>query len=48
MQISVLGFSADAVVLRTGHDAFEVGEVSEHARYVLDCRQEAAGETETL
>jgi UDP-N-acetyl-D-glucosamine dehydrogenase len=41
--------SADAVVLLTDHDAFDVGQVSEHARYVLDCRRVAVGETvETL
>ena len=38
--------SADAAVLLTDHDAFDVGE---HARYVLDCRRVAVGETvETL
>jgi UDP-N-acetyl-D-glucosamine dehydrogenase len=40
---------ADAVVLLTDHDAFDVGEVSSHAKYVLDCRRVAAGENvETL
>jgi UDP-N-acetyl-D-mannosaminuronate dehydrogenase len=41
--------SANVVVLLTDHDAFDVGAVSEHARYVLDRRHVAVSETvETL
>jgi UDP-N-acetyl-D-glucosamine dehydrogenase len=40
---------ADAVVLLTDHDAFDVGDISKHASYVLDCRRVLAGENvETL
>jgi UDP-N-acetyl-D-glucosamine dehydrogenase len=40
---------ADAVVLLTDHDAFDVGDISNHASYVLDCRRVLAGENvETL
>jgi UDP-N-acetyl-D-glucosamine dehydrogenase len=41
---------ADAVVLLTDHDAFDVAEVTGHAEYLLDCRRVApAGENvETL
>jgi UDP-N-acetyl-D-glucosamine dehydrogenase len=40
---------ADAVVLLTDHDAFDVDAISRHARYVLDCRRVLAGENvETL
>ncbi|HVV37490.1 MAG TPA: nucleotide sugar dehydrogenase [Acidimicrobiales bacterium] len=31
--------SADAVLMLTNHDAFDVKAVAEHARYVLDCRR---------
>ncbi len=31
--------AADAVVMLTNHDAFDVKAVAEHARYVLDCRR---------
>jgi UDP-N-acetyl-D-glucosamine dehydrogenase len=41
--------AADAVILLTDHDAFDIGAVSEHAGYVLDCRRVASGENvETL
>jgi UDP-N-acetyl-D-glucosamine dehydrogenase len=42
--------NADAVVLLTDHDAFDINEVAAHARYLLDCRRVApAGENvETL
>ena len=41
---------ADAVVLLTDHDAFDINEVAAHASYLLDCRRVApAGENvETL
>jgi UDP-N-acetyl-D-glucosamine dehydrogenase len=40
---------ADAVVLLTDHDAFDVADISNHASYVLDCRRVLAGENvETL
>jgi UDP-N-acetyl-D-glucosamine dehydrogenase len=40
---------ADAVVLLTDHDAFDVGDISKHASYVLDCRRVLAGQNvETL
>ncbi len=31
--------AADAVVMLTNHDAFDVKAIVEHARYVLDCRR---------
>ncbi|HUR77326.1 MAG TPA: nucleotide sugar dehydrogenase [Acidimicrobiales bacterium] len=31
--------AADAVVMLTDHDAFDVKTIAEHARYVLDCRR---------
>jgi len=31
--------AADAVVMLTNHDAFDVKAVAEHASYVLDCRR---------
>jgi UDP-N-acetyl-D-glucosamine dehydrogenase len=31
--------AADAVVMLTNHDAFDVKAIAEHARYVLDCRR---------
>jgi UDP-N-acetyl-D-glucosamine dehydrogenase len=41
--------SADAVVLLTDHDAFDVEDISKRARYVLDCRRVLSGENvETL
>jgi UDP-N-acetyl-D-glucosamine dehydrogenase len=41
--------SADAVVLLTDHDAFDAEAISNHARYVLDCRRILSGENvETL
>jgi UDP-N-acetyl-D-glucosamine dehydrogenase len=40
---------ADAVVLLTDHDAFDVEDISKHARYVLDCRRVLSGDNvETL
>jgi UDP-N-acetyl-D-glucosamine dehydrogenase len=40
---------ADAVVMLTDHDAFEVADISAHARYVLDCRNVLTGaNVETL
>src|ERR1039458_2511932 len=41
---------ADAVLLLTDHDAFDINEVAAHASYLLDCRRVApAGENvETL
>jgi UDP-N-acetyl-D-glucosamine dehydrogenase len=36
--------SADAVVLLTDHDGFDVSQISEHARYLLDCRHVASGQ----
>jgi UDP-N-acetyl-D-glucosamine dehydrogenase len=41
---------ADAVVLLTDHDAFDMSDIAEHASYLLDCRKAAgAGENiETL
>jgi UDP-N-acetyl-D-glucosamine dehydrogenase len=40
---------ADAVVLLTDHDAFDIVEITSHARYVLDCRRVLSGENvETL
>jgi UDP-N-acetyl-D-glucosamine dehydrogenase len=35
---------ADAVVLLTDHDAFDLGVVAAHARYVLDCRHRLEGD----
>jgi UDP-N-acetyl-D-glucosamine dehydrogenase len=35
---------ADAVVLLTDHDAFNLDEISSHASYVLDCRRVLSGE----
>ena len=41
--------AADAVVLLTDHDAFDYRAISEHARYVFDCRRRLTGPTvETL
>ena len=42
--------AADAVVLLTDHDAFDAGQIREHARYVLDCRRmlPPGGNVETL
>ncbi len=41
--------AADAVVLLADHDAFDLDEVTAHARYVLDTRHRLAGPTvETL
>ena len=40
---------ADAVVLLTDHDAFDYAAISEHARYVFDCRRRLTGpNVETL
>lgn len=40
---------ADAVILLTDHDAFDVGSISSHASYLLDCRRAASGaNVETL
>jgi UDP-N-acetyl-D-glucosamine dehydrogenase len=40
---------ADAVVLLTDHDAFDIDEITSHARYILDCRRVLSGENvETL
>jgi UDP-N-acetyl-D-glucosamine dehydrogenase len=40
---------ADAVVLLTDHDAFDLAEITSHARYILDCRRVLSGENvETL
>ena len=36
--------AADAVVLLTDHDSFDLGMVMEHAGYVLDCRNRLSGE----
>jgi UDP-N-acetyl-D-glucosamine dehydrogenase len=36
--------NADAVVLLTDHDAFDVVDVSKHAEYVFDCRRIMTGE----
>jgi UDP-N-acetyl-D-glucosamine dehydrogenase len=35
---------ADAVVLLTDHDAFNIDEISSHASYILDCRHVATGD----
>jgi UDP-N-acetyl-D-glucosamine dehydrogenase len=35
--------AADAVILLTDHDAFDLGMVAEHARYVLDTRNRLSG-----
>ena len=41
--------SADAVVLLTEHDAFDITDISKHASYVLDCRGVLSGDNvETL
>jgi UDP-N-acetyl-D-glucosamine dehydrogenase len=41
--------AADAVVLLTDHDTFDLDVVAAHARYVLDCRHRLAGpDVETL
>ncbi len=34
---------ADAVILLTDHDAFDVAAISSHASYLLDCRRAASG-----
>lgn len=40
---------ADAVVLLTDHDAFDLHEIRRHATYLLDCRNSVCGENvETL
>ena len=40
---------ADAVILLTDHDAFDVGTISSQASYLLDCRRAASGaNVETL
>ena len=36
--------SADAVVLLTDHDAFDVEEIGRHARFLFDCRRRLAGQ----
>jgi UDP-N-acetyl-D-glucosamine dehydrogenase len=41
--------AADAVILLTDHDAFDFGQISENAGYVLDCRRVLGGSNiETL
>jgi UDP-N-acetyl-D-glucosamine dehydrogenase len=35
--------AADAVILLTDHDAFNLDEISSHASYVLDCRRVLSG-----
>jgi UDP-N-acetyl-D-glucosamine dehydrogenase len=35
--------AADAVVLLTDHDQFDLAEVTEHARLILDCRRRLTG-----
>jgi UDP-N-acetyl-D-glucosamine dehydrogenase len=41
--------SADAVVLLTDHDAFDLAAIGRHARFVFDCRRRLAGQNvETL
>jgi len=35
--------SADAVVLLTDHDAFDLDDITQHARLVLDCRHRLSG-----
>ena len=41
--------AADAVILLTDHDAFNLDEISSHASYILDCRRVLSGENvETL
>jgi UDP-N-acetyl-D-glucosamine dehydrogenase len=41
--------SADAVILLTDHDAFDIDDITSHARYILDCRRVLSGENvETL
>jgi UDP-N-acetyl-D-glucosamine dehydrogenase len=35
--------AADVVVLLTDHDQFDLAEVTEHARLVLDCRRRLTG-----
>jgi UDP-N-acetyl-D-glucosamine dehydrogenase len=37
--------AADAVVLLADHDIFDFGEISERARYILDCRNVLAAST---
>jgi UDP-N-acetyl-D-glucosamine dehydrogenase len=37
--------AADAVILLTDHDAFDLDAIARHARYVLDCRCRLAGPT---
>jgi UDP-N-acetyl-D-glucosamine dehydrogenase len=40
---------ADAVVLLTDHDTFDYAAISQHARYVFDCRRRLTGpNVETL
>ena len=36
--------AADAVVLLTDHDAFDIDMVAKHARYLFDCRHSLAGQ----
>ena len=36
--------SADAVVLLTDHDAFDLDSIARHARYFFDCRHRLAGD----
>jgi UDP-N-acetyl-D-glucosamine dehydrogenase len=41
--------AADAVVLLTDHDAFDIDGIGRHARFVFDCRHHLAGDNiETL
>jgi UDP-N-acetyl-D-glucosamine dehydrogenase len=41
--------AADIVVLLTEHDVFSTTDISQHARYVLDCRRVLSGpNVETL
>ncbi|MDH6146041.1 UDP-N-acetyl-D-mannosaminuronate dehydrogenase, partial [Kitasatospora sp. GP30] len=35
--------AADAVVLLADHDDFDYPQITEHARYLLDCRRRLAG-----
>jgi UDP-N-acetyl-D-glucosamine dehydrogenase len=35
---------ADAVVLVTDHDAFDAGDITAHASYILDCRRALSGD----
>jgi len=40
---------ADAVIMLTDHDAFNLADISSHASYILDCRRVLSGENvETL